>query len=104
MSGDPSSRVHGPTPAVWIDQLCDEFESRLRIGEVPRIEDYLPKVSEANRPALLRELVPLEVEYRRRRNEHPTVAEFEQRFPGEQFSWPEPELVSPAAGLQERPG
>src|SRR5438309_11264403 len=104
MTGNPSSPDSGRSPAVRIDQLCDEFEARLRAGESPRIEDYLLKVSESDRAPLLGELVPLEVEYRRRRDEHPTLAEFEQRFPGDQFSWPEKAVDSPAAGLHAKPG
>src|SRR5262245_21274409 len=98
MTENSSSRDLGPTPARLIDQLCDEYEARLHAGQSPRIEDYLLKVSEADHSALLRELVPLEVEYRRRRDEQPTLAEFEQRFPGEQFSWPAPTPVQSSAG------
>jgi serine/threonine-protein kinase len=52
-----------------IDAICDAFESRLRDGGEPRIEDFLRDAPAARRPHLLRELVRVELEHRRRRDE-----------------------------------
>jgi len=47
----------------------------------PRIDDYLAGVSEAERAALLPELIALEVAYRRKWGEDPRAEDYRQRFP-----------------------
>jgi serine/threonine-protein kinase len=47
------------------DQECDRFEAAWKAGQRPRLEDHLEAVMEADRPGLLRELILLEVDYRR---------------------------------------
>ena len=71
------------SPARRIDAACDRFEAAWRAGQDPRIEDFLDAAAEAERPALLRELITLEVELRRGRGEHPTPGEYRDRFPGQ---------------------
>src|SRR5207245_11146099 len=44
-----------------MDQECDRFEAGWSTGGRPRIEDYVGALSEAERPALLRDLILLEV-------------------------------------------
>jgi hypothetical protein len=66
---------------VRIDQACDRFEQAWNQGEQPRIEDYLAAAPEAERPWLLRELLALELAFRRRQDETLTLEEFCQRFP-----------------------
>ncbi|MDR0326770.1 MAG: protein kinase [Planctomycetaceae bacterium] len=46
-----------------IDSVCDEFESALRRGDTLIIEDFLPKVEEPERSALIKELLEIEVQY-----------------------------------------
>jgi serine/threonine-protein kinase len=53
----------------------------LRSGGRPRLEDFLLQIEQADRPALLRELLTLELEQRARRGERPAVAEYHQRLP-----------------------
>jgi WD40 repeat protein/serine/threonine protein kinase len=52
-----------------VDQICDRFESSWKDvaagAAVPRLDDFLVLVAEAEREALLRELLPLDVCYRR---------------------------------------
>jgi serine/threonine protein kinase/formylglycine-generating enzyme required for sulfatase activity len=60
---------------------CDHFEGAWRGGHQPRIEDYLNAVPEPGRPALLRSLLLVEWECRRRDGETPAVQEYRQRFP-----------------------
>ncbi len=62
--------------------MCDRFEAAWRSGGLPRIEDYLAEADAADRPALLRELVALERELRRRGGQRPAVEEYLDRFPG----------------------
>jgi serine/threonine protein kinase len=64
-----------------VDEVCDRFEAAWRAGQQPRVEDYLGEVSELERSAFLRELIPLEVEYRRQRGEDPQSEEYHKRFP-----------------------
>src|SRR5262249_49411785 len=64
-----------------VDARCDRFEEAWIAGQTPQIEDFLAGAAEPERPALLQELVRLEVEYRRRRGEDPKPLEYRQRFP-----------------------
>jgi tetratricopeptide (TPR) repeat protein/tRNA A-37 threonylcarbamoyl transferase component Bud32 len=64
-----------------VDRACDRFEAAWKAGRRPRIEDDLGTASGPDRAALLRELVPLDVSYRRRLGERPTREEYHQRFP-----------------------
>src|SRR5262249_50838051 len=47
----------------------------------PRIEDYLGNVPEAECPCLLRDLLKLELEYRRRQGETLVLDDYRKRFP-----------------------
>jgi serine/threonine protein kinase/formylglycine-generating enzyme required for sulfatase activity len=64
-----------------IDEACLRFEVAWKGGQPPRIEDYLTTAPEADRAALFRELLGVELPYRRRRREDPSIAEYESRFP-----------------------
>jgi eukaryotic-like serine/threonine-protein kinase len=64
-----------------VDAVCDRFESAWRSGSAPRVEDYVAEADDADRQALLSELVALERELRRRRGEHPKIDEYLERFP-----------------------
>lgn len=67
-----------------LDRLCDQFEMELRQQRRPWIEDYLCQVEACDRSGLLRELVLLELHYRRQHGEQPTPAEYLRRFPEQQ--------------------
>ncbi len=56
-----------------VDQACDRFEADLKAGRRPAIEDFLGEVAETERPALLGELVAVEVAYRRRAGDESRV-------------------------------
>jgi tetratricopeptide (TPR) repeat protein len=80
----PQLPSHGPLPpdlAERIDSVCDRFEADWQAGSRPRLEDFLSQVEETERPALLRELLPVELAYRRRCGEPPTLEEYRQRLP-----------------------
>ncbi|MCH5377056.1 MAG: serine/threonine protein kinase, partial [Planctomycetes bacterium] len=64
-----------------VDRLCDDFAQQWQAGHSPRIEDYLEQVEESARPQLLRELLGIELELRRRAGETPQATEYQQRFP-----------------------
>jgi serine/threonine protein kinase len=67
--------------AQRVDQSCDRFEAEWRAGQRPRIEAYLTKVSEAERPDFVRQLLALEIELRRENGENPTADEYATCFP-----------------------
>lgn len=65
-----------------IDDLCAEFERRWQSGQPQAIESTLSdELSEDERELLLSELLVLEIDYRRRNGESPTVEEYLERFP-----------------------
>jgi WD40 repeat protein/tetratricopeptide (TPR) repeat protein/tRNA A-37 threonylcarbamoyl transferase component Bud32 len=70
-------------PSERIDELCDRFEAAWRSGREPRIELYLDDADGADRPALLRELLALEIELRRQRGERAEPDDYVARFPGQ---------------------
>src|SRR6516165_10472059 len=65
-----------------VDPICDRFEEDWLAGRHPQIEEFLDRVPQADRPALLGELLGLELDYRLRRGEHPEAEDYRRRFPG----------------------
>ena len=81
---EPSVGIAGPLQSALarrVDAACDRFESGWQAGGRPRIEDVLGDFPEAARPALLRELLGLELAYRRLAGESPVPEEYRPRFP-----------------------
>jgi serine/threonine-protein kinase len=64
-----------------VNEACNRFELAWQAGRRPHIEDYLGEVTSTERPALLRELVALEVYYRQQAGEAVTPDEYRDRFP-----------------------
>src|SRR5262249_9439593 len=64
-----------------IDEVCDLFEAAWKRGGRPRIEDYLDESPVPARAALLRELIPLDLEYRKRNGETVSEDDYRGRFP-----------------------
>jgi serine/threonine protein kinase len=68
-----------------VDKACDAFETAWKaaacVAQRPRIEDYLSTTPESVYPALLHELIALEIAYRRRAGEDPEATEYCNRFP-----------------------
>src|SRR5262245_15256850 len=61
--------------------ICDRFKAAWKAGTRPHLEDYLPLVDRADRPALFREVLRLELDQRSRPGERPTVEEDRLRMP-----------------------
>ena len=59
--------------AEKVNEICDRFESAWKAGTRPRLEEYLKNTSEPERTALLRELILVELAYRRRKGEKPLL-------------------------------
>jgi hypothetical protein len=71
--------------------VCDRFEAAWKAAHTaaarPRIEDYLADVPDPQRPALLRELILLEADYRRLGGDRPRPEDFLARFPELEAAW-----------------
>ncbi len=66
-----------------IDEACTNFERSLRRGELLSIEEIVAKASPDTRQQLLRDLLILEMEYRSKNGESPSLDQFRQRFPND---------------------
>ena len=67
---------------TWINTAANRFERDWKAGARTKIEDYLAEVEdESRRPALLEELLRVEIELRRSAGEEPSVEEYVGRFP-----------------------
>src|SRR5262245_7224046 len=71
-----------PTVASRIGELCDRFEVDWRAGRRPRIEEILEAEPDAWQAGLLRQLLVVELAYRRHAGEAPGSEEYRRRFPG----------------------
>src|SRR5262245_36314850 len=67
--------------ARHLDQLCNRHEDALRTGRRPSLRQSLDEIDEPARPALLRELLRLELEYRGRAGERPAPEAYLAQFP-----------------------
>ena len=72
-----------PLQVVELEQACDRFEAELRDGRRPRAEDFLDGVSESDRSKLLRDLLTLELIYRRLNGESPAPEDYRGRLPAD---------------------
>jgi eukaryotic-like serine/threonine-protein kinase len=84
---DREFAVLSATRARKADQVCDCFEAALRSGQRPDIHDFLNHASEPSQTVLLRELIGLEVAYRRIGGDSPCLSEYRGRFPDRESSW-----------------
>jgi WD40 repeat protein len=91
MSADPRAEPASLalSAARRVERLCTDFEAAWRgaAGPRPRIEDYLAEEPEPGRAPLARELILLEVYYRRRAGEEFAPQEYHDRFPELDRSW-----------------
>ena len=80
-----------------IDQVCDDFEDAWKTGQSHLVffQEHLQRVTEAIRPALLRELIHIDCRYRMLAQETLAPAAYLQRFPDLDRGW----LESFIAGL-----
>jgi WD40 repeat protein/tRNA A-37 threonylcarbamoyl transferase component Bud32 len=106
MSDAPrSERPTVPPTSDAIDVACTRFEAAwLAVpngGLRPGIEDHLGAVAEAERPALLAELILLDLYYRLRAGEPPRPEDYQGRFPALSVRWLERKIrhEEAAAGL-----
>lgn len=67
--------------AKEVDRLCKQFEEKWKAGSRRPIEQIAAEASDENRFRLIEELIPLEVDLRRREGDEPRLSEYRQRFP-----------------------
>ena len=70
-----------------VDQVCTSFETAWKTGAQPLIEDHLAGLSDAEKPEVVRELILLDIFYRRQRGDACTAADYQTRFPEIEPAW-----------------
>ncbi len=84
MIDDPWSDPELPLSAArQLDEICCRFDVDLQAGKAPRIEAFLDGAVGVERRALLRELLAMELQYRRQRREPAARDLYQARFPHE---------------------
>jgi WD40 repeat protein len=83
--------------AQRIEVVCDRFERAWKDGHRPVIEYYLVETPEPERAALLRELIPLDIAYRRLAGEDPQPEQYYARFPEIGCQWADDLVTGPEA-------
>ena len=81
---DQPSTISGDLPpeaARRLEAVCNRFEAAWKSLTPPRVEDFLDGWTGTERDALLRELVALDVVYRRARGQAVRAEEYQIRFP-----------------------
>lgn len=63
-----------------IDEICDRFEDQWRIGKRPSIDDFLDSSIE-NQDELFRQLLSIEIDYRRQSDGPISFGEYRSEFP-----------------------
>jgi eukaryotic-like serine/threonine-protein kinase len=80
-AGPSSSDSLSATRAEELDRACDRFEAEWRSGDPPDLAAYLARAEGGERAVLARELIAIDVHWRRRVGEHPVLAEYLTTFP-----------------------
>jgi uncharacterized delta-60 repeat protein len=83
MPQEPLARITSQDPERLrrLDLLCDQFESQWQAGVVPALDSFLAQVPLEDQQALLEELLPLDIAYRRQRGEELTSHGYAQVCP-----------------------
>ena len=90
-----------PSLLERIDQVCEAYEDLWSSqGSAPSLEAQLSGWSGAERVALLRHLVPIDLHYRRQAGETPDWGEYAARFPELDLGLGEEEIGAVAAGVR----
>jgi predicted ATPase len=86
---DPSTGYERLTleQSLPVDEACDRFESAWRAGGRPDIAEHLHRAAGADAAVLLRELVLLDIDFRRRTGQTPKPEDYATRFAGLDADW-----------------
>jgi WD40 repeat protein/tRNA A-37 threonylcarbamoyl transferase component Bud32 len=95
-----------PLPA-HLDPICTRFEAACQAtpaaAPLPRPEDYLGDTAPPERALLLRELVALDIAYRRQRGETPMASDYRLRFGDLDAAWLERECRTSSGPTEGAP-
>jgi len=67
------------------DRIYDQLEAVWKAGNRPQLDDFLNQVLPAEQPLLLRQLLALDLDWRRRRGESPTLETCRAEYPAIDF-------------------
>ncbi len=70
----------------WIDRLCNRFEEAWLAGNRPKIDEFAGEAPLGEWPELLRELLVVELHYRRQLGEAPTLDDYRRAYPALDFA------------------
>lgn len=76
-----SSRSSRASILLAIDDVCEKFEGAWLAGQRPEVARFLEMMPEKHRGRLLQDLIPSDVDFRRKAGEQPSREEYAQRFP-----------------------
>jgi serine/threonine protein kinase/tetratricopeptide (TPR) repeat protein len=93
-----------PALALQLEHACSRFEAMWRSGERPRLEDFLADADDELAPILLRELVLLDLHYRRQAGERPNAADYSTPFPRLDSAWLAGAITDDTACTVGKPG
>src|SRR5262249_55855642 len=93
MSGTPAPA--DVSQLLQVDEVCDRFEAAWAAGQRSRVEDYGGATRARARWARARELILLEVHYRRQTGDDCRPEEYHSRFPTLDLAW----LAGALAGI-----
>lgn len=78
MSNEKEEPTIDLTTATQIDQMCDAFELALRAGEAPQLVDFTQRLNvPGHQRQLMKELLSLDVEHKRKQGKSPTAEEYQ---------------------------
>ncbi|HEY7154949.1 MAG TPA: protein kinase [Gemmataceae bacterium] len=80
MNDNRSTVDHSLPPSVLrrIDAICERFEDAWQAGQRPCIGDYLGEAEDLERDRLLRELIGLDIDYRKQLGEKPEARDYRE--------------------------
>jgi eukaryotic-like serine/threonine-protein kinase len=96
-----------PEPALsldtarHVDRLCDAFEAAWIAGPQPKIDDHLLGTTEELRRQLVRELIQIDLFYRRGRGDSPQASDYSGPFPNAEVDWLEEVIASAEQSRRE---
>ena len=95
--GGENSPLNPLSKARRIDNICDRFEAAWNAGTRPVIDEFLRDTPPEEQPAVLRELVILDLHYRRHAGETPQPEDYLARFPALDQDWLVRMIATPLA-------
>jgi len=77
------------------DRICDQFEAVWKAGNRPQLDDFLNQVLPDEQRTVLRQLMALDLDWRRRHGENPTLDTYRAEYPAIDFA-PVADLFAPS--------